>query len=119
MAVDPLSQVSVEREILRISGLLDHQVTEIAKRARNAAQSEADYKLAYAKALIVAGGKTVADRESEALIECEDLYRARLAADAVLLAAQEAGRSYRAQIDALRTLAANQRAAIAYSEGVG
>ena len=54
-----------------------------------------------------------------ALLECENAYAAHKGADAVLLAAQEAGRSLRAQIDALRTLAANQRAAITYSEGVG
>ena len=119
MTVDPLSQVSVEREILRLSGLLDHQVGEVAKRASAAAEAEVAYKLGMARATLVAGGKTVAERDAEALLECEDAYAAHKGADAVLLAAQEAGRSLRAQIDALRTLAANQRAAITYSEGVG
>lgn len=117
--VDPLSQVSVEREILRVAGLLDHQVGEIAKRARAAASAEVDHKLAHAKALLRQEGGTVAEREARALIECAETYALHKGADAVLLAAQEAGRSLRAQIDALRTLAANQRAAITTSEGNG
>ena len=46
-------------------------------------------------------------------------YGAYKGAEAVLLAAQEAGRSLRAQIDALRTLSAAQRAALTNAEGVG
>lgn len=119
MTVDPMSQVSVEQEILRISGLLDHQVGEVAKRARAAAEAEVAWKLAYARHSLIAEGKTVGERDAAALLECEDELKAHKYADAVLLAAQEAGRSLRAQIDALRTLAANQRAAITYSEGKG
>lgn len=119
MSVDPMSQVSVEREILRISGLLDHQVGEVAKRARAAAEAEVAYKLAFARHSLIVDGKTVGEREAAALLECEAELAAHKGADAVLLAAQEAGRSLRAQIDALRTLAANQRAAITYTEGRG
>ena len=50
---------------------------------------------------------------------CGAEYGAYKGAEAVLLAAQEAGRSLRAQIDALRTLSAAQRAALTNAEGVG
>ena len=119
MTADPLSQASVESEILRLSGRLDWQVGEIGKRARAAAGAEVDHKLAFARALLEQEGGTVAEREAKALIACAETYALHKGADAVLLAAQEAGRSLRAQIDALRTLAANQRAAMTYTQGVG
>lgn len=115
----PLSSDEIEAEVWRISQRLDYQVGEIAKRARNAATAEVDYKLAHAKAVLRVEGKTVADRDAMALGEVEGLYRAHREADAVLLAAQEAGRSLRAQIDALRTLSAAQRAALVNATGVG
>lgn len=115
----PLSSIQIEEEVWRISERLDHQVGEIAKRARAAAEADVAYKLAHAKAVLVAEGATVGERDAKALLECADEYHAHRGADAVLLAAQEAGRSLRAQIDALRTLAASQRAALTYAEGVG
>jgi predicted phosphoribosyltransferase len=116
---NPLSDIDISAEIIRISGLLDHQVTELARRARAAAQARVDYELAHAKALIVAEGANAPEREARALLACADLYAAHKAADAVLLAAQEAGRSLRAQADSLRSLSASQRAALTYSEGIG
>jgi hypothetical protein len=43
-----IAQVEVEEELIRLSGLLERQVTELAKRARAAAEAEADHKVAYA-----------------------------------------------------------------------
>jgi len=115
----PLSDIEISAEIRRISERLDYQVGEIAKRSRNAAQAEVDYKLAHAKAILVAEGGTVAEREARALLECAESYALHKGNDAVLLAAQEAGRSLRAQIDALRTLSAAQRAALVNATGEG
>lgn len=115
----PLSDVEISAEIRRISERLDYQVGEIAKRARAAAEAEVAYKLAHAKATLAVDGKTVAERDAKALIECAEQYALHKGADAVLLAAQEAGRSLRAQIDALRTLSAAQRAALTNATGEG
>lgn len=115
----PLSDIDISSEILRISGRLDFQVGEIAKRAKAAAEAEVAFKLAHAKASLTVEGKTVGEREARALLECASEYALHKGAEAVLLAAQEAGRSLRAQIDALRTLSAAQRHALTYAEGVG
>ena len=114
-----LSPDEISAEIIRISGRLDWQVGEIAKRARAAADAEVAYKVAHAKALLQAEGKNAPERDARALIACAEQYALHKGADAVLLAAQEAGRSMRSQIDALRTLAATMRAAIANAEGIG
>lgn len=115
----PLSAVDIEEEVWRISQLLDVQVGEVALRARRAAEAEVAYKLAYAKATLVVEGATVAERDAKALLRCEAQYAEYKASGAVLLAAQEAGRSLRAQIDALRTLSASQRAALVNATGEG
>ena len=115
----PISSVDIEQEIIRISQRLDYQVGEIARRARHAAEAEIAHKLAYARQILEVEGSTVAERDARALIACATTYAEHKGADAVLLAAQEAGRSLRSQIDALRTLAASQRAALTNAEGIG
>jgi hypothetical protein len=114
-----IAQVEVEEELIRLSGLLERQVTELAKRARAAAEAEADHKVAYAKALLGIEAATVGEREAKATLATEDTYRAHKAAAAVLLAAQEAGRSYRAQLDALRSINTNLRGAIVLPRAQG
>lgn len=109
--MNTLSQADVEEEILRIAALAERCTHEIAKRARAAAQADADYKIANAKAFLVAEGP-VAEREARALTDCADLYRERRMTEAVLLAAQEAGRNYRSQLEALRSICANLRSLV-------
>lgn len=114
-----LSANEIDDEIIRISRRLDFQVGEVAKRATAHAEAEVAYKLAYANATLRVEGATVGEREAKALIECAEPYALYKGTGAVLLAAQEAGRSLRSQIEALRTLAASQRAALTYTEGTG
>lgn len=104
-----LAPVEVEREIWRISGLCEKVTTEIAQRARAAAEADVAYKLANAKAFLRAQGKTVGEREAEALQATENEYRDRRITEAILLGAQEAGRNYRAQLDAMRSINTNLR----------
>lgn len=106
---DPLSQAQIESEIMRISGLCERVTTEIAQRARAAAVADSDFKRAHAQSYLMAQGKTVGDRESVAAIECDKEYTAKRITEAEQLAAQEAGRNYRAQLDALRSINANLR----------
>lgn len=107
-----LTQVIVESEISRLCELAEKVTTEIAKRAVAAAEADANYKKAHASAFLMAQGKTVGDREAQAAMETADEYTARRIAEAHLLAAQEAGRNYRAQLDALRSLNSNLRAQV-------
>ncbi len=106
---EPLSQAQIEAEIMRISALCERVTTEIATRARAAAVADSDYKRAHAQAFLLAQGKTVGDRESVTFMECDKEYTEKGTTAALLLAAQEAGRNYRAQLDALRSINANLR----------
>lgn len=107
--MDALHPAEVEHEIMRISGLCERVTTEIASRARAAAEADVAFKLGHARAFLRTDAKTVGAREAEALLACENEYRDRKITEAVLLGAQEAGRNYRAQLDALRSINANMR----------
>lgn len=112
MVEQPLSQVEIEQEIVRISALSERAVTELARRAVSAAEADAAYRVAHAQAYLMTSGKTVNERESQAMLECADERLAAKIAEAMVLGATEAARSYRAQLSALQTLASNQRALI-------
>lgn len=117
---EPLSQYDVEQSIANISDLLEDAVVELSQFANKAASCEADYKIAYAKELLRAKDHlgdqqkkpTVSELESLALIGTEDLFRARLIADAQLSVQQERLRTLRARLDALRSLNSNLRAMV-------
>lgn len=51
-------------------------------------------------------------RDAEATVKTEGALIEKRATEALLLAAQEAGRNYRAQLDALRSINANHRALV-------
>lgn len=108
----PITQVDIEADIMRLCERCEKVTHELAKRARAAAEADAAYKVAHAKAFLVANGP-VAEREAKALVECEAQYQARRIAEALLLSAQEAGRNARAQLDALRSVNANVRPQVA------
>lgn len=116
--MDVPAQVDVEAEILRLSALAEKVTTTLARRATESAEKDARYRNAHARAVLRASG-TVAEREAQAAIDTEVEYLDRKLAEAKLDAAKEAGRNYRAQLDALRSINASIRHAITYSEGVG
>lgn len=106
--MDVLSQAEVEQELMRLSAMAEKALQELAKRARAAAEAEVKHKVARAQALLRAEG-TVAEREARADVETEQLFLERKMAEALLLSAQEAGRTYRAQLEAIRSVNANLR----------
>jgi len=108
---EPLPQVDIEAEIMRLSSMAEKVTHELAKRARAAAEADVDYKVAHAKALLMAEGPQYV-RDAEATVECEAELTEKRATEALLLAAQEAGRNYRAQLDSLRSINANHRALV-------
>lgn len=118
MDIDPMSQHDIEDTIASLMRAAQRVTIEVGERSRAAADADADYKIAHAKALLEAEG-TVAEREARALLACADEYRERRTAEALLLSAQEAGRNVRARLEASRSLAANIREAVANPTGVG
>lgn len=109
----------VEQEILRLSEKLDTATQEMATRSRAFADADAAYQVAYAQAKLqvrdaergLSRGErsTVDEVEARAAIATQAEYRAKLHAEALLKTVQEAGRNRRAQLDALRSIAANVR----------
>lgn len=108
---EPIPQVHIESEIIRLSRAAEGATQQLAQRAQAAAEADVAYKVAHAKALLRAEGPQYV-RDAEATVETADEYQARKIAEAKLLAAQEAGRNYRAQLDALRSINANHRALV-------
>lgn len=108
---EPIPQVQIESEIMRISRLTEEVTQQLAVRARESAQADVTYKVAHAQALLCAEGPQYV-RDAHATVDTADQYQARRIAEARLLAAQEAGRNYRAQLDSLRSINANHRALV-------
>jgi hypothetical protein len=90
---------------------------EVGQRARAAGAADAAYKVKRSQEFLRAEG-SVAVREATA-DACADEYAAKKQADALLLSAQEAGRNVRARLEAMRSLAANVRDAVANPTGRG
>jgi hypothetical protein len=108
MTRPPLAQAEIEAEIVRLSELLEGTTDDIAECSVAAASADATFKATYAARFLVADGP-IGQREQQATSECETEYRDWKIADARLRATQERGRNLRAQLDSLRTLAANIR----------
>lgn len=108
---EPITQVEIEGEIMRLSGLCERVTHEIAKRAMAAATADAAYKRAHASAYLLAEG-TVGVREATADLECADEFLERRTTEALLMSARSAGENYRSQLSALQTLASNIRALV-------
>ncbi len=103
-----VTPVNVEREIIRLCELCELVVTRIADRARKAAETDSEYKRVHARAVLEATG-TIPERDAKATLASADEYLKKRIAEAEQLAAQDAGRNYRAQLDALRSINANVR----------
>jgi hypothetical protein len=116
--MEPVSQHHVESEIVRLSTLCEKATSEVARRSRAAAEADTTYDLAYAKAFLMAkqteDGSRVSDEtaKAEARLACAVELGERNNTSAVLDAAKEAGRNYRAQLDALRSINANLRGVV-------
>lgn len=109
--MEPIAQVDVEADIVRLSSAAERAMHELAKRCRAHAEAEVAHKREWAKAFLAAEG-TVRERECQADVATTDLFQARRMAEALERSAQEAGRTYRAQLDGLRSLNANHRALV-------
>lgn len=108
-----LTPIAVEREMLRLVDLLTEATNKILTRSREAAVADADYKVANAKAILLARAgerkMTVDEVEATAVIATQNEYRNKVVTAGVLDSAREAARNIRAQMDALRSVNSNLR----------
>jgi len=105
---------NIELELVRLSAQAEPLVAKLARQSREAAEAEAEYRIAYATAFLKADG-TVAMREQIATLAAGDHLLRRKIAEAQADATKEAGRMLRAQLDALRSINANARQAAGLS----
>jgi len=105
----------VEFEIIRLSSVLEDRVSDFTRNIRAAAEAEADWKRAFATAMIqvieshTGSRMTVAEREARVELLTADEHRDFLVAQAVAKSTKESLAALDSQINALRTLAANHR----------
>lgn len=106
------TQADVEAEIFRLSTVLGEKYDEHAQAAERAARADAAYKNAHAAALLRADAKSADLREAIAHRQVEGEYLERKIAESLEDHLKEATRGIRAQLSALQTVAANQRALV-------
>lgn len=104
----PLTAIEVEGELLRLMERLEQDTEELAFRAQQAAEAEANHKGRWASVFLQAEG-TESKRKAEADVVVHDLYLKRKVTEGLYLATRESCSSLRAQLDALRTISANIR----------
>lgn len=113
-----VSQGEVERSILRLSDRLETMTSELITYAEAAKRAEVNWKRTAAATRIprrVSGGHgpggraTEQEIEDHVMVKHADLYEAYKIAEGVYESHRDAMFSVRAQMDALRTIAANIR----------
>lgn len=111
----PLNPQQVEIEIIRLSELLETRVSDYTGAIRAAAIAEADWKRAFAVAMIqviessTGTRMTVAEREARVELLTSDAHRTYLITGATAKSVKESLNALDSQIRALQTLAANHR----------
>lgn len=114
----PITQVEVEDEIIRLSDLLETSTHELAEASYEHAVAEANYRAEYAKVFVDADG-AMPYRQETARLACAPAYLTRRVSEARQMGLQEAGRNLRARLDALRSINTNLRGTIGNATGVG
>ena len=107
--VGVLSTGQIESEILRLSEALETGTEEYAVRIEAEANAEVKWKQCEATAMLRSDQKSEALRKAEAIQIHAEAHRDYRIAGARASAQAEVCRTLRAQLDSLRTLAANAR----------
>lgn len=120
-SIEPRSLLMVEGEIQRLSHLMNRQTTDLIELSEQWAHADADYAEQRTKQWLIVQDQegTIPEKEARVADSVQDLYRRRVVLQARMKAAQEAGRNIRAQLDALRSINANARAAADFTRGEG
>ncbi len=110
MLQGPLTLGEVEEKIIRLCEVLDEEAERFADLSAQRAEAEADFKYRQARTFVEQAGKaSVATKEAVAHLRASNDYRRWRILEAQERATQSKLTSVRAQLDALRTIAANVR----------
>jgi hypothetical protein len=104
----PISQVEIESEIMRLMGVLEEETEAFETLAVDGAKKESLLKANWAKEYISAKG-SIKEREAWSDYKLSDEAYSYKIAEALVKAKREKLLSVRASLDALRTLNANVR----------
>lgn len=108
---DPISQVEIENELLRLMSMLEEETETFESLAEDAAKKDALYKANWAKEYLSAKG-SIKEREAWADYKLsEESYDFKIS-EALVRSKREKLTSLRTSIDALRTLNANVRSQV-------
>jgi DNA-binding transcriptional regulator WhiA len=108
MRTNPISQVEIEQELLRLIDALEAETEKFEVLAVDAAKKEADYKSNWAKEYLSAKG-SIKEREAWADYKLDQMSFDYKIAEALVKTKRESLLSLRTSIDAMRTLNANVR----------
>jgi hypothetical protein len=108
MRNNPISQVEIEQELLRLIDALEAETEKFEVLAVDAAKKEADYKSNWAKEYLSAKG-SIKEREAWADYKLDQMAFDYKIAEALVKTKRESLLSLRTSIDAMRTLNANVR----------
>lgn len=108
---EPISQVEIESELLRLTDLLEEETEAFEQLAVDSAKKDALHKANWAKEYLSAKG-SIKEREAWADYKLEESSYMCKIAEALLKSKREKLLSLRTSIDALRTLNANVRAQV-------
>jgi len=105
---NPISQVDIENELLRLLDLLEGETEAFETLAEDAAKKESLYKSSWAKEYLSAKG-SIKEREAWADYKLADQQYDFKIAEALVKSKREKLLSLRTSVDAMRTLNANVR----------
>lgn len=112
MSTEVMTQVLVEKRILELCDELEEQVEFYSQISQRRAEAESDFKYRFARTLIEQTAKApVATKEAIAQLKASGEYREWKLYEARERATQQKLTSIRTQLDSLRTISANVRAA--------
>lgn len=108
MRNNPISQVEIEQELLRLIDALETETEKFEVLAIDAAKKEAEYKSNWAKEYLAAKG-SIKEREAWADYKLDQMAFDHKISEALVKTKRESLLSLRTSIDAMRTLNANVR----------
>ena len=107
----PIYPVDIEKALIELSGRLEEEVEIFAEISLQRAEAESEYKRQYHRTIIQMTDGTVTQKESMAQVKSAVAFREWKIAEAQEKATQQKLMAIRTQIESLRTISANVRAA--------
>jgi hypothetical protein len=108
---DPIYPVDVETALMELSGRLEEEVEVFAEVSLQRAEAESEYKRQYHRIIVRMTDGTVTQKESMAQVKSAVAFREWKIAEALEKSTQQKLMAIRTQIESLRTISANVRAA--------